>query len=180
MLLGCLTTTGLSIPAFKPITSLSGALCPINTAHSPQMQTLLFSAAPGLASKFNLSKILFFFSCLVICIVNPCLVKVFHINASHCFSTEVSDRVLKWVIIHQTGPNIVSHTSDLKIWILEQVTGFFFWTLKRMFYKITLFLQANVWGKLWWKTVFSKTDLIFSFVRSLTRFWLTGKQWHPA
>lgn len=61
MLLGCLTTTGLSIPAFKPITSLSGALCPINTAHSPQMQTLLFSAAPCLASKFNLSKILFFF-----------------------------------------------------------------------------------------------------------------------
>lgn len=68
----------------------------------------------------------FFFSCLVICIVNPCIVKVFHINASHCFSTEVGDRVLKWVIIHQTGPNIVSHTSDLKIWILEQLTGFFF------------------------------------------------------
>lgn len=108
MLLGCLTTTGLSIPAFKPITSLSGALCPINTAHSPQMQTLLFSAAPCLASKFNLSKILFFFSCLVICIVNLCIVKVFHINASHCFSTEVGDKVLKWDIIHQTGPNIVS------------------------------------------------------------------------
>lgn len=64
----------------------------------------------------------FFFSCLVICIVNPCIVKVFHINASHCFSTEVGDRVLTWVIIHQTGPNIVSHTSDLKIWILEQLT----------------------------------------------------------
>lgn len=37
----CLTSPWLSIPPFKPISSLSGVLCPINKAHSPQMLTLL-------------------------------------------------------------------------------------------------------------------------------------------